>query len=328
MKKLTVIISTIVLSVNVSAQDFHNSQFEQSSLYLNPALTGQDITEDADWRAATLYRSQWGQISTKPFSSIYASYDARLKERWGIGGYIINNQAGAPTFRTFNFMVSTSYNVIDPKSDHKLTTGLQLGFFNKSFQVNNLFFDEQYSSTSGGFDNSLSNGENIGSSSIYRLDGAWGVYYQFLGKQLRPYIGFSLGHITLPNQTFIGETEPMPMIWKANFGSEIAFNDEFSLKPAFLYMYQKAASEFLLMTTTKYNFDDDFDLRLLLGIRVGDAAVTGIGMRYHGWHLNMTYDINISTLNTYTSGRGGFEISLAYQGAFANDKIKKMMGRM
>ena len=54
----------------------------------------------------------------------------------------------------------------------------------------------------------------------------------------------------------------------------------------------------------------------MLAYRWKDAAVAGVGMRYKQFIGMMSYDFNTSYLRSYTSGRGGFELSLTYQGAF------------
>ena len=329
MKKITTIICTCLLSLSMNAQDFHLSQFEEAPLYLNPALIGQGLREGMDYRVSNLYRSQWGSISTKPFSTSYLSYDTRFKNRWGLGINLINNQAGAPTFRTFNLMLSGSYDIInDPLGEHVLTTGMQMGLMNKNFKAESLVFDQQYSSTTGEFDPSINNGENLASTNTYRFDAGWGIYYRYRpsSEKYSPYIGFSLGHISFPNQRFLGEKEAMPIIWKVNIGSDVEINEKIEIRPSFLMMYQKKAQEYYLNVNGKYQLsNEDYDLRLLLGYRLKDAFVIGVGMRYKDFVGMISYDFNTSYLSNYTNGKGGFEFGISYQGFYKNEKIKSIM---
>ncbi len=71
------------------AQDAHLSQYDEAYLYLNPALTGMF---NGDYRAGGHYRSQWAAVATKPFVTSMLSYDMP-KDRFGVGGYIMNNRA-------------------------------------------------------------------------------------------------------------------------------------------------------------------------------------------------------------------------------------------
>jgi hypothetical protein len=43
-----------------------------------------------------------------------------------------------------------------------------------------------------------------------------------------------------------------------------------------------------------------------------DAQIVHLGMKYQDFTCRVSYDINVSTLKSFSSGRGGFEISLVY----------------
>lgn len=329
MKKL-ILFSFIILTASfVQAQDFHLSQFEEAQLYYNPGLTGRLLEKGKDYRVSNIYRSQWSKVATNPYSTIYLGYDTKYDKKWGIGAHIINNQAGANTFRTSNFMVTGSYDIMnDPKEGHILSMGLQLGLMNKSLRAEELIFDSQYSGATGEFDSNLSTGEDIPSMSIYRFDASYGIYYHYLSKDgnYSPSAGISLGHITLPNQSFSGVDERMPIIWRAHFGSDVRINEKFNFKATFLMMFQKKAHEYYLNLSGKYQFENkDYDLRFIAGYRLGDAFIVGAGMRYKDFVGVLSYDINTSYLSNYTNGRGGFEVSIVYQGIFKGEKLKAFM---
>ena len=308
------------MSTSLVGQDFHLTQYESAEMYLNPALAGQNMRPDMDFRASCVFRSQWGSIASKAFTTSYLAYDQKFKERWGLGANIINNQAGATGVRTLNVMVAGSYNVITGSDDkHILTTGLQLGLMNKAIRTDNLTYDEQYSESTGEFDQTAFSGETFESSSLYKFDAVWGIFYKFNppGKNYHPYAGFAFSHISLPGQSFTGKNEVMPMHWKLNLGTEWDINDNINITPGILYMYQKAATEILIKSNITYHLaNEDYDIRANLGLRIKDAALIGIGMRYKDFIGMMSYDYNTSYLNNYTGGNGGFEISISYQGAF------------
>lgn len=323
MKKLLVLIFvSSTLCTALIGQDFHLSQYESAKMYLNPALAGQRITEGSDFNASTTYRSQWGNIASKAFTTSYLGYDQKFKDKWGLGGYLINNQAGATSFRTLNFMLAGSYNIMhESDGKHILTTGLQVGLMNKSLNSNNLTFDQQYSSVTGEFDQSAFSGETFQSTSLLKLDVAWGIYYSFNppDKNYKPYAGFSVTHLSFPGQNFTEKNEIMPMQWKFNAGCDWNMNEQFTLTPGLLYMYQKAATELIAKTDVIYHLqNEDYDIRAKLGYRLSDAAFFGVGMRYRKFIGLVSYDYNTSYLNNFTGGNGGFEISISYLGAFAD----------
>lgn len=324
MKKIVITIQLVLLCLVSIGQDFHVSQYENADMYINPALTGQNLRSDMDYRASSIYRSQWSSIASKSFSTSYLAYDQKFKEKWGLGAYLINNQASSSTYRTFNFMLSGSYNIMhESNNKHILTTGLQLGLMNKSLSPQNLTFDEQYTSSSGTFDQSLATGENLQSTSIYQLDAAWGIFYKFNppGENYHPFIGFSFSHISLPSQNFTEDDIVMPIHWKVNLGVDWDINDELTINPSLLYMYQKGATEYILNVNGIYSLEnEDYDIRAKLGYRLKDAFIIGLGMRYKDFIGMMSYDYNTSYLNNFTGGNGGFEISIGYQGAFKQTK--------
>lgn len=318
-----------VVTKYTNAQNFHLSQINNAPLYLNPALTAQNFEKGTDYRVSTLYRSQWGSIATKPFSTGYFGFDSKFGQKWGVGLHLINNQAGAPTFRTFNMMLNGSYNIMDdPNNEHILTTGIQIGLMTKSFQMNSLYFDEQYSASTGTFDQTLSSGETITSKSTYHLDAGWGIFYKYQPKDqiYSPYGGFSLSHISFPNQRFTGGKEAYPLQWKLNIGSGIQINDVIKITPSFLYMYQKKAQEAYFNVYGTYRLqNEDYDIKAGIGYRNKDALIIALGMRYKEIKGMISYDLNVSSLSAYTNGRGGFEIGVSYCGIYKNEKIKSFM---
>src|SRR3954468_278812 len=87
----------IFLSVGkIIAQDFHLTQYDAFPLYMNPALTGNYLGETGhDYKIHSVYRTQWRALATKPYSTYGVGYDQKLqKERFGVGGYILNNRSG------------------------------------------------------------------------------------------------------------------------------------------------------------------------------------------------------------------------------------------
>src|ERR1041385_5654159 len=63
----------------VKAQDFHLSQYDAATQYMNPALTGMYLGELGDYKIYTDYRSQWKTISTRPYSTMYVAYDTHKR---------------------------------------------------------------------------------------------------------------------------------------------------------------------------------------------------------------------------------------------------------
>ena len=65
---IIIFLSTVFLKLN--AQDIHFSQFKNSKININPALTGE---QESDYLAILQRRSQWGSV-TDPFKTISIAF--------------------------------------------------------------------------------------------------------------------------------------------------------------------------------------------------------------------------------------------------------------
>ena len=187
MKNLS--IKNITLSIvligfgTMNAQDFHLSQYDNSLQQINPAFTGYDI--DKDYRVNVNQRSQWSQITTKPYRSFLFSYDQKLDKQFNVGGYFISNNAGEGNINSFNMMLSGSYNIIQsPISKHKLRAGLQLGIFNRNVNTGEFIYDSQYDGSTGTFDSDIESGEVFQQNSFTRFDAAMGMFYHYKDEDI------------------------------------------------------------------------------------------------------------------------------------------------
>jgi len=317
---ILLLLLTSVAATRSFAQDFHLSQFQSAALYLNPALTGMYGGEKGDWRAATVYRSQWRAIGLKPFVTAYLQYDmplAKLDKKWGVGGYIINNKSQAGRFQTMNAMASGAYNIIDGTDEHYLTAGLQMGVLYKNFDPASYTYDVQYSSATGDFDQSIPSGELFTKNSLVRFDANMGVYYKYMGrnKKYHPYGGFSVYHLTMPNESFTSAENRLPIHFIGHAGCDFELSDDLMLQPNLLYMNQAKAYEatggFLLYYTIK---NSSLDAMAGCNYRHKDAIIAHIGFRQEQHYFRFSYDINISPLKSYSGGRGAWEFSLILTG--------------
>jgi len=133
-------LSLFISLTALAQQDYHLSQYDASPLTLNPATTGMF---NGALRGHIQHRQQWKSVTKTPFITDNAAFDFP-KKKFGFGINILNHKAGASKFNTLYLALSTAYEVTRDRSDiHHLTCGVQLGFINKSVNVNNLTFDNQ-----------------------------------------------------------------------------------------------------------------------------------------------------------------------------------------
>lgn len=340
MKKYITYIAAFVLTGSIlKAQDFHISQYDAGTMYLNPALTGMYGDEKGDYKAYIDTRSQWRAFGVKPFFTTYLAFDMpyTIKEKKvGFGAYFINNRTGPGNFNTTGFMLSGAYNILDKKANgvHYLTTGLQLGLFYKAFN-NNITYDVQYNpyQDGGGFDQSISSGENVNNLSITRFDANFGLYYKYLekGKKAHPFIGFSMAHLTRSNTSFVGTVDRIPFKYIVNGGCDIQAHEKFMVTPRFYYANQAKAYEVNMSVMMAYNISNDFSVKTVNWKIIGgcdwrykDAVIIHLGVKQDSYALRFSYDVNTSYLKSYTNGRGAWEVSLVYTGEKGKSFIKSI----
>lgn len=296
------------------AQDAHFSQYEASEVMLNSSLTG--IISKKDLRIASQFRSQWGTFANKLVSTSLA-IDAPIKDRWGIGAYILNNDE-AKIFNAFNLVLSGSYEITKPQQNkHKLYVGLQAGIIYKSTKAGDLIFDNQYDD--GNFDPDLPSGEPLDRQSRLMPELNYGIYYAWVEKKkiANPYLGFSLLHITSPKESFINESyaSKLPRKWILHGGSKIQISDQITLDPRFLAMWQGKASEYNVGLNAMFLVNNKWSAIAGASYRIKDAIIAQLGLRYNNIIYRMSYDFNTSKLKTYSNGHGGIEFSLIITGS-------------
>lgn len=307
----------------IAAQDFHLSQYDMLPLYYNPAETGVYFgKDDTKYRFNGIYRSQWQKLQGKPYSSIGIGYDMALK-RYGVGLLIMDHIGGTSNFATFQALLSGAYRITSENSKkHFLSAGLQMGIFQKKFSYGYLLFENQYTTTDG-LDPNLSNGEDFPDLSIVKFDANMGIYYKYIDPNRRfdPSAGFSIYHLTTPNESFTGQKNRLPMRFNGILNCEIHASDYVTVTPTVLFMYQRAAYEFNGGVIVGYAVQDSpYELLGGVSYRHKDAMVLQIGMKQGPNQFRISYDIVTSNLKKYGGSRGGFEMGVIYSGGLKSGR--------
>ncbi|HTB07111.1 MAG TPA: PorP/SprF family type IX secretion system membrane protein [Bacteroidia bacterium] len=325
MKKIVayLLFAFAICGTPVFAQDFHLSQYDMASLYINPALTGMYSGEKGDFKIYNDYRSQWASLGNVPYSTEYLAFDMPVQKwgkNFGVGAYLIDNRAPAGSFSTMNFMTSIAYDIMSKENSngkHYLTTGIQLGIFYKSFNPNSFTYDDQYSASEGGFDQSLPSGESFSKTGLVNFDANYGLFYKYIEetKIYHPFFGFSIQHLTMPNESFTTVKSHLPMRFNFQGGCDLQVTEKLKLIPEAFYMTEAGATEFDAGLLAFYKINTtQFQAMLGGDVRVADAVVIHLGIKYGEDIFRFSYDINTSYLNAFTGGRGAWELSLIITG--------------
>lgn len=293
----------------VMAQDPHFSQYQNLSLYLNPAHTGNGIEH---LRATLVYRNQWASV-TSPFTTQGFMIDKAVG-RFGFGLSVMKNGAGAAGMNQTFFNGNLAYHIPVGKYS-KISGAVQAGMFQKSFNPSNLSFDSQYMEDAG-YDPSLSSGELFYHTSIIRPDLSFGLMYQrgltSRKVKFKPFGGVSFSHINHPKETFFVDKNTLPVRQTYHFGAGIQLSEKSELKPLTVVMIQDHHHELYAGATMSYLLPNLNKLQFGLMARNNDALIAYAGYQISNLFIGTSYDLNTSAMKKATGGKGGFEVTLSY----------------
>ena len=209
--KSFLVLATLFIGTSVMAQDIHFSQFYNSPLNLNPALTG---VMNCNTRVVGNYRNQWSQVLRGDAYNTYSvSYDQKIavgrSDYFGIGGTFWGDRAGELSFGSTQARMSFSYSKKMGgyrKKAHYLVFGADAGIQQRRIDLTNARWPSQHDGN-GGFDRNIpapfdnSSGE-INPDFLHADVSAGLVWFSVLDEKNNFYVGAAIHHLNQPNVTF------------------------------------------------------------------------------------------------------------------------------
>lgn len=324
--KQTLLTLTILFSVLVSAQDTHYSQFYNSPLTLNPALTG--LTKGA-LRFGAIYRNQWfsgvnNGFFNSPYQtpSVFIDAPIRVKnDAIGVGGLFLYDRAGAGSFSTFQGQVSLSYiKSLGRNGNHQISAGFQVGYTQTRLNQQDLRLTSQFDNnnqfTASPVNFALS--PNIG----YVNLNVGLLYYGKMTDAISMYIGGAFFNATGMKYNLASGNDKRELYFRGNGQAGFDFRfGKFHLLPSALFMQQAKADQ--LNTGLGFGYDFTEDANMTLGIynrannisnkyRQLDAIIPYAGFEVKGFKLGLSYDFTLSRFKEAGNTNGALELSLMY----------------
>ncbi len=306
-----------------NAQDPHFSQFFEAPLLRNPSLAGLFA---GDIRFQTVYRNQWQSITT-PYQT--GSINFEYKNPIGKGNdfittgfQILFDKAGITNFTTSNIYPALNYHksLNDEKSKY-LSLGIMGGYVQRRIDRSKITTNNQYDGL--GYNPSLSDGETLTKFSYHYWDGSVGLSFNssIAGSETDYYfVGAAYHHFNRPKNSFY-VNPPVELNPKLVFsgGVHLSVNEVSSITLQSDYSKQGDYNEAIGGITYARKFGDDYSNPLYTiqfggYLRWRDAFIPVVELDYNPFAVAFSYDVNISTLNTASEYRGGFEVSLTYMG--------------
>jgi len=325
----------IALSTGIKAQDIHFTQFYMSPLNLNPAMTG---VSNCTSRIIGNFRNQWAPVlKSNAYNTFSMSYDQKMPvgryDYFGIGGAIWGDVAGTHKFGTMEGKVSFSYSKKMGgyrKKAHFLVIGAEGGLARRGLSTDNFKFPEQNSGRI----------EVIDNPNFFFGDISAGIlWFSMLDEYNNFYVGAAFHHLNQANQAFkrsivdengnvienIDNTNSLYSKVTFHGGGEFEIQPKFSILPYFVTFIQGPYLQINVGTSARFALGNSRKNRQAFQIgawyRVGsqyesklysDAMIITTRFDYQNLGFGLSYDVNISELNSASSANNSLELSVIY----------------
>ncbi len=338
MKKIYLVLIASLTFLAAGAQDIHYTQFYNTPLTTNPALTG--VVPGA-WRVGVIYRNQWfsgvhNGFFNSPYQTPSVSFDMPISvgskgDAVGVGAFILYDAAGASSFGTFSAQASGSY-IKKLGANHQLSAGLQIGFTQTRYK--NPQFASQYQGNE--FNGNILSGVNLQPDVKYVNLNVGLLYYGKLTSKISLYLGGTIFNTTVPKYNLSTGQDKKSLYLRGNIsgGMDFTIGRRFHILPSVLWMRQSVTNE--LNTGVGFGYDINMRTNITLGIynRANDiitkyhqaeSVIAYAGFQVKGFKLGASYDFTMSKFKEAGGGTGGFEISLMYIGMPKVYSLKEIM---
>lgn len=187
---------------HLSAQDHMYSQFFNSPIYLNPALTGQF---QGDLRMNLIYRNQYTSVPGS-LNYISGSIDYNVPQFGGGLGLLFTRSAEGTAYLNKN-NISGTYSYSVGSDAFVLSFGLQAGVTNRSIDYGKLVFSDQIDPRLGYIPGSVSAAEPPLYNNKFYFDSGAGINLTAGNFNL----GGAAQHLNRPNESFTGTPSKLPI---------------------------------------------------------------------------------------------------------------------
>jgi len=323
------------LSVQVTAQDIHYTQFYNAPFNISPSLLG---VFNGDLRITANHKEQWASVPVD-YETYTFSVEKRLsttRSGFFTGGLIVD-QDRAGDLQLNNTSVGLAGSYTRRLSEQiALTFGTSFSVNQRSFNQGNITTNNQF--VDGTFQSTASIGENFADDSRpnnWFPDFSAGLNFHWqpvctkdplisvLENRTRFDVGFGLYHLNTPNQSFVeGATKSLPIrVSPYLYGTlQLGKDSRIDLVGHFTFQAQTSYREFLAGTGIRVHIINEiyrqFSVQVGPSFRftnnTADAVAPVVQVQYNGWQVGVSWDSNISQFRDATNGNGGMELSLQY----------------
>lgn len=345
MRKGFTLLMGMLLSLAISAQDQHFTQFYASPVTLNPSLTG---AFSGTYRLSLIYRDQWRRVLENPYVTYSGAADfrfginnrkARYKDAAGVGVLFYSDRVPDIGFSTSQVHLSGAFHKsLSKRNDQFLSLGFQFGIAQRNLNYDKLTFEDQFNGTSGYSNNTA---EPLPENNFAFGDFNVGLNYSYAPeRQVGFFAGAAMYHILEPSVSFFYD-ENIPdrypddrwqRKYVAHVGLQIPLGGAVQILPRALYYSQGPHNAINAGANLRFLIDEIRGHAIHIGgwARVNNdetkkwfasAAVGMVGIELGNFLIGLSYDATLSDLTKTKRGQGAFEISIAYLGEYEDDTV-------
>ena len=325
----TAVVAAMLSPMHSFAQaDIHFSQFYETSVLRNPALTG--VFED-DFKLGIYHRNQWSSISNPYNTTLFSAethfaMSERSDDFISFGLLCYADKAGSVDQKITAFYPAVNYNkAINPNHNSYLSVGFTGGYLQYSFDPSKATFNNQY--LNGNYSSSNPTLENIPNAKFSLYDVGAGVNYNTSSGEnnnISYIIGASGYHFSQPILSYYRNPKITTNIrWNGNAAVAVVMNDYISAQFNVNYAMQGTYQEIMGGGLINYNAilsgqTTVFTISAGTYYRYGDAIIPVVKVKYQGLAMGISYDVNLSSLKEASNFQGGTEVTLFYSGNYTN----------
>lgn len=313
-----VIFVALLTPSQTNAQDLHYTQFYNSPMNINPALTG---IFNGDKRFIGSFRDQWRSVPV-PWQTFSAAFDSRItpakRDAKGFFSYGLNfnyDKQGISRLNLINLNLLGSY-TFQLNDKNLITGGLTFGYVTRGFDDEDLTWDSQWDGKEANL--TTPSGEPIVDERIGFLETGLGLNYRWQ-KDHRTNFNLGVGgyHIAQPKTSFYGlnNVKIPPRISIYGVGN-IKLTKTLDFQLHALQQLQEAYDEFLIGGLAKLYLNQskgkEFQLHLGATYRTTESLAPTIAVQYNSLYVGFSYDMDLSFFEVATEKRAGPEIHVTY----------------
>jgi len=331
-KQSTSLALLIVFAQFAFAQDLHFSQFFEAPLLRNPSLAG---IFTGDYRIQGVYRDQWNSFTnayrTGSFNGEYKMPVGLSNDFLTMGVQILYDKAGTAGLTTSEIFPALNYHKsLSSEKTMYLSLGFMGGYAEKRIDRSKITTNNQFDGAA--YNPSLADGETFPTPGVHYWDGSVGMSFNTTfgqDQQNSLFLGAAFHHLNRPKNSFYqnAQTELDPK-YVFSAGVKINVNEQSYFTLQADHSLQGYARETIGGAMYSYKlgeFTDDPKYVLNIGafLRWKDAFIPVVKIDMLPLSVALSYDVNVSPLETVSQGRGGIELSISYIGFLNRDNSAK-----